>query len=306
MPAPMSVAAAEDGGGDGCVETFSIRHMKAGRTGARKTWSAAPILLDYLTLQNGLQSLEDKNVEEAGSVLNMALNTTTKSCDISGISQSISQSSDDKQYNILELGGGSGYVSVGLAKSVSSSPKKSHSSNMKIMCTDMDRETIKNMRHNICANKETKIIAIEKLDWGSDIGGIKFAKALERKFNAVKSKSKSEEKGDDDCYCPDPIKLLTHVIGSDVHFGVATLDPLSSIISSIKVRNPNVQVIIMNRERSSNSVAELVEQIELKVNQKMNGNELIHHGGDGGGFTVHVRDVIQAGDPGLNMKLVEC
>ena len=102
-----------------------------------------------------------------------------------------------------------------------------------------------------------------------------------------------------------PIQLLTHVIGSDVHFGIATLDPLLSIISSIKVRNPSVQVIIMLKERGSNSVAELVEQIEMKVNNEMKGNDELKEY-DGDEFPVHVRDVIQAGVPDLNMKLVEC
>ena len=260
-------------------ETFKIRHLRAGRTGARKTWSAAPALLTYLTLQDGFRNLCDKNID-SDHVL-----------DVAATSQDIIPMTilSDARLNVLELGGGSGYVSVGLAKafpSTATMPSSPH--NMKIMCTDMDRNTIKNMRHNICTNKETKTVAIETLEWGDDIGGEKFAKALERKFGRVSDSSIPYTES------PDPILLLTHVIASDVHFGENTLDPLSSIVSSLKRRNPNVQVIIMLKERNPNSVAELVEQIELKVKNSEQD------------ITVHCRDVIESGTPDFRLKLIEC
>lgn len=262
--------------------TFNIRHTKAGRTGARKTWSAAPELLRYLTLNNGLQNLDKKRIVH-GSMLDMiALEPETE------------LTLPNEQFNILELGGGSGFVSVGLAKAFHSSALSNH--NAKIMCSDMDKNTIKNMRHNICENKETKTVTVEKLEWSNEVGGDKFDKALERKFRVTTDDSLE--------YNSDPVTLLTHVIASDVHYGETTLHPLSSIIASIKYRNPHVQVIIMLNERSESrsSIAELVEQIELKVLEK---NE------DGYVFTIHVRDVIQSistigGESKLQMKLIEC
>lgn len=261
--------------------TFNIRHTKAGRTGARKTWSAAPELLRYLTLNNGLQNLDKKRIVH-GSMLDMiALEPETE------------LTLPNEKFNILELGGGSGFVSVGLAKAFHSSTLSNH--NAKIMCSDMDKNTIKNMRHNICENKETKTVAVEKLEWSNEVGGDKFDKALERKFRVTTDDSLE--------YNSDPVTLLTHVIASDVHYGETTLHPLSSIIASIKYRNPHVQVIIMLNERSESrsSIAELVEQIELKVLEK--NEEYI--------FTIHVRDVIQSvstigGESKLQMKLIEC
>jgi len=99
------------------------------------------------------------------------------------------------------------------------------------------------------------------------------------------------------------MSLITHVIGSDVHFGHQTLQPLSSVIAAIKHRNPLVQVIIMLKERSENGVADLVAEIEKKL-QGQEGN----HNADSqyNKFPVHVRDVIESGVPELKMKLVEC
>ena len=136
-----------------------------------------------------------------------------------------------------------------------------------------------------------------KLEWSNEVGGDKFDKALERNFRVTTDDSISK-------YNSDPVTLLTHVIASDVHYGETTLHPLSSIIASIKYRNPHVQVIMMLNERSAlkDSIAELVEQIELKVLQK-------HE--DGYVFNIHVRDVIQSsptigGESKLQMKLIEC
>mmetsp|Transcript_31809 Transcript_31809/g.60768 ORF Transcript_31809/g.60768 Transcript_31809/m.60768 type:complete len:429 (-) Transcript_31809:67-1353(-) len=371
--------------------TFSIRHLRAGRTGARKTWAAAPALLDYLVLKDGLRRRKnnlderkqkidnDNDADASSSVLDMASVIANPDHPAAATSAAAFAESllDDRPCNILELGGGSGYLSVGLAKaltatstssimtttSTASTSKTSStkaSSTLKIMCTDMDKHTIKNMRHNICANKETKTVAIEKLDWGEDVGGEKFDLALARKFKVGKVKVVSKAKksnsnsnnsnssppssssppptatasasasasatreevlhNDDDDNNDDPVRLLTHVIGSDVHFGETTLGPLSSVIASIKRRNPNVRVIIMMKERSVNSAEELVEQIELKVNSG-SGERNDNDGGDGDGgggggakekdcaattTVVRVRDVIQSGMPDFRMKLIEC
>lgn len=266
---------------DGC-ETFEIRTLKAGRTGARKTWSAAPVLLDYLSLKDGLKDIKEKNFGD-GSLLDMALESKGN-C-----------SQHNHSYNILELGGGSGFLSVGLAKSLRSSSDP-FTCNAKIMCTDNDKNTMKNMRWNVCENNESKTIATQKLDWSDSIGGDKFASALERKFKAKNTSRFVEEQNNS----VDPITLLTHVIGSDIHFGHQTLQPLSSIIAAIKHRNPIAQVIIMLKERSENGVSDLVAEIEKKLQEGNNGHD------NQCNFTVHVRDVVETGVPELNMKLVEC
>lgn len=79
--------------------------------------------------------------------------------------------------------------------------------------------------------------------------------------------------------------------------GQNTLGPLSSVISSIKVRNPNVHVIIMQKERRPNEVSELVEEIKLKAAQQQDGEQEI---------AVHVRDVAHDIEPDMKLKLVEC
>lgn len=277
VPDPDAASSDADG-----TETFEIRTMKAGCTGARKTWSAAPVLLDYLSLKDGLKDLSLKNFDD-GSSLDMALEADsdglrTHSC-----------------CNILELGGGSGFLSVGLAKSLRSSSDPA-TCTTKIMCTDSDKNTIKNMRYNVVENNESKTVAVQKLDWSDDdIGGDKFASALERMFRA--KNTAVEERSFD------PMSLITHVIGSDVHFGHQTLQPLSSIIAAIKHRNPSVQVIIMLKERSENGVAHLVAEIEKKLQQQEGNNDEV---GRCNNFPVHVRDVIETGVPELKMKLVEC
>lgn len=281
---PDPDAASSDG-----TETFEIRTMKAGCTGARKTWSAAPVLLDYLSLKDGLRDISLKNFDD-GSSLDMALEADsdglrTHSC-----------------CNILELGGGSGFLSVGLAKSLRSSSDPA-TCTTKIMCTDSDKNTIKNMRYNVVENNESKTIAVQKLDWSDDdIGGDKFASALERMFRAKNTAYDNIEE-QNSSFDPDPMSLITHVIGSDIHFGHQTLQPLSSIIAAIKHRNPSVQVIIMLKERSENGVAGLVAEIEKKLQGHEGNNDQDSRCNN---FPVHVRDVIESGVPELKMKLVEC
>jgi hypothetical protein len=256
------------------VEGITIRHLKSGRTGARKTWTAAPVLLRYLAVHDGLRSLGDKSIEQ-NSTLDMSIAPSDPP-----------EMRFDQAYNILELGGGSGYVSVGLAKLLRSS--SSQSCNSKIMCTDMDKNTLKNMKHNVYENKETKMVAIEKLEWGDDVGGENFFKALGRKFSETKTMQKGTEA------TQDPVQHLTHVIGSDVHYGETTLDPLSSIVSALKVRNPDIQVVLLIKERGIGTVDELVEQIEIKLQ----GNDC--------NLPVYVRDIYQNSEPTAAMKLIEC
>ena len=220
---------------------------------------------------DGLKSLGDKSIEQ-NSTLDMLITPSD-----------LPEMQLDRVCNILELGGGSGYVSVGLAKFLRSSSQPTS----KIMCTDMDKNTMKNMRHNMYENKETKMVAIEKLEWGDDVGGDIFFKALERKFSETKSLQKDTDA------TQDPVKLLTHVIGSDVHYGETTLDPLSSIVSALKVRNPDIQVILLIKERGLGTVDDLVEQIELKLQ----GNDC--------NTPVYVRNVNQSSEPTDTMNLIE-
>mmetsp|Transcript_15971 Transcript_15971/g.26187 ORF Transcript_15971/g.26187 Transcript_15971/m.26187 type:complete len:298 (+) Transcript_15971:177-1070(+) len=284
VPAAASALSALSDG----PEMFEIRTMRAGRTGARKTWSAAPVLLDYLSLKDGLKDINLKNFDD-GSLLDMTLETVSDGLRTHSF------------YNILELGGGSGFLSVGLAKALRSS-SDSATCKTKIMCTDSDKNTIKNMRYNVTENNESKTIAVQKLDWSDDdIGGDTFASALERTF---KAKNNTHDVVEEENSSFDPISLLTHVIGSDVHFGHQTLQPLSSIIAAIKHRNPSVQVIIMLKERSENGVGDLVSEIEKKLKERNNDED-----GMCNNYAVHVRDVKESKVPEeseLQMKLVEC
>ena len=284
---PRAAASSDDDD----AETFEIRTMKSGRTGARKTWAAAPVLLDYLTLRDGLKDIHLKNFDD-DSVLDMALE-----------SNSSDRLRTNSYCNILELGGGSGFVSVGLAKALRSSSDPA-TCKTKIMCTDSDKNTIKNMRYNVIENNESKTIAVQKLDWSDDdIGGDKFASALERTFKTNKNISAHDDVVEEKPSSNDAFDLLTHVIGSDVHFGHQTLQPLSSVIASIKHRNPMVQVIIMLKERSEDGVADLVKELEKKLQEGYNDEDGRQSDTS---FTVHVRDVIESGEPELQMKLVEC
>ena len=282
---PRASSSDDDG-----AETFEIRTMKSGRTGARKTWAAAPVLLDYLTLKDGLKDIHLKNFDDVDSVLDMALE-----------SNSPDRLRTNSYCNILELGGGSGFVSVGLAKALRSSSDPA-TCKTKIMCTDSDKNTIKNMRYNVIENNESKTIAVQKLDWSDDdIGGDKFASALERTFKTNKNISAHDDVVEEP-QSNDVFDLLTHVIGSDVHFGHQTLQPLSSVIAAIKHRNPMVQVIIMLKERSEDGVADLVKELEQKLQEGHDDEE----SRQSDTFTVHARDVIESGEPELQMKLVEC
>ena len=81
---------------------------------------------------------------------------------------------DDETLNIVELGGGNGTLGVGLAMALNGShteATKSFQPNAKIMCTDHDHQTVKNMRFNVMQQpKECKVgraVRAESLDWGN-------------------------------------------------------------------------------------------------------------------------------------------
>ena len=264
---------------------FEIRHFKAGRTGARKTWDAAPVLLRYLTTAKGGLTNAARRRSSSSSWDEQA-----DSLDMDATSDSfLFESNLCVPLNILELGGGSGFVSVGLAKafeqSAASSTMKTIKEQTKILCADMDPPTLKNMRFNVQNNKVTKMVAVEKLIWGEDIGGDKFRKALERTFKrrqqskpTTKSDFSSSTVTDNDAVnqADDSINLITHVIWSDLLFGEATTGPLSSIIAALKHSNRNIQFTIICKERSPNTVANLVDAIESKFQMKGIGNERIY------------------------------
>ena len=144
------------------------------------------------------------------------------------------QETSPKCYNILELGAGSGYLGIGLALSLNAATN-AHTS-ARILCTDIDKNTIKNMRHNLTARKLNKTVRVQPLAWGEDsIDQPKFVQAMRTLFQTESSTTNAD-------HDVDPISLLTHVIGSDVHYGETTLEPLSSVIAAIKLRNPQVNV----------------------------------------------------------------
>lgn len=271
---------------------FNIRHMKQGATGAVKTWPAAEVLLDYLIHRGGMRDVCDKMPDSSD---NSVLDLTSPPSPLENLkSCRYSFPEELKNYNIVELGGGTGYLSVGLALALTSigSDGSSLQPRVRLVCTDNDRTTIKNMRHNVSSQQNmNKIVRVEPLGWGADIGGEKFTKALRLQFEEKSSQFPSGEP-------EDPIHLLSHIVASDVHYGVTTLEPLSAIISAAKLRNPRVAVTLLLQERSPNAVADLKRQIEQKVRCVQPCSKDLQ------GFTVRVRDVIHEDLP--NMKMVEC
>ena len=219
---------------------------------------------------------------------------------------------DDPTLNIVELGGGNGTLGVGLAMALNVSDDKNSKSgfqpNAKIMCTDNDHRTVKNMRFNVTQQpKECKIgkaVRAESLDWGVEIGGDDFASRIEDQFG----NNQEKEEGDADNSSDDPMQLVTHVIGSDIHFGHTTLDPLSSVVAAFKLRNPQVNVTLLMKERNPENyadVADLASEIEAKVSKGLEDEDDNSTIGDElQDFTVSVRDVLH--DEIENMKLLEC
>ena len=143
--------------------------MKQGATGARKTWPAAEVLLDYLVRRGGLRSLPQKVNRNTPSDLNF---TKEPSPELH-IHHHSSQTYDEEPLRILELGGGTGYLSIGLALALNA--EQESSSKARIVCTDNDKATIKNMRFNISNQpkecKMNKMIKVSSLDWANDVGG---------------------------------------------------------------------------------------------------------------------------------------
>ena len=192
--------------------------------------------------------------------------------------------------------------------------------------------TVKNMRHNVTQQPKTsmvsKAVSVETLSWGSDIGGEKFSKALGSQFRVRNTGKMKSQKKQETCATDhnepeslstaamesedDPVLLVTHLIASDVLYGRTTLEPLSSVVAAFKLRNPKINVIILNKERSPESypdMEELKSQIEAKVQHGLSGTSAgpeyptsAHSELDG--FSVSVRDVVHKDIS--NLKLVEC
>lgn len=314
---------------------FLIRSLKQGSTGAVKTWPACEVLLDYLVRRGGLRDTEEKldsstcasssaEKSDAPAVLDMT-SPSSPSSSIEFIDPPTM--ADDPTLNIVELGGGNGTLGVGLAMALNSIDDANNSStaiasknkksgfqpNVKIMCTDNDHRTVKNMRFNVMQQpKECKVgkaVRAESLDWGVDIGGEDFASRIEDQFGDGSSKNDQEmDEGDADNSSDDPMQLVTHVVGSDIHFGHTTLDPLSSVIAAFKLRNPQINVTLLMKERNPENyadVADLATEIEVKVSKGLeeeDDNSTI--GDELQDFSVSVRDVLH--DEIENMKLLEC
>ncbi len=325
-------------------ESFTIRYLKQGATGAVKTWPAAEVLLEYLVQRGGLRHVGDKIKSDIhcgkGDILNLtsppsrpSFHATVQSQHQSDDYPSETKPSELEPYHIVELGGGSGFLSVGLSLALndmtSASPSRRKA---RLICTDNDRSTIKNMRYNITCQPSSmninKSVRIEPMDWGDDVGGEKFLSAIKSQFktqkkerivpvHAVESESTNQEEESKE---DDPMCLLSHLIASDVHYGHTTLDPLSSVISAVKLRNPNVIVVLLLKERTPNAVTELKEQIEIKVERGLQVDKQceLHMGHIGvcryhrhrssrsklQDFSVTVRDVIHSDLE--KMKMVEC
>jgi hypothetical protein len=384
-------------------QSFVIRHLKQGRTGAVKTWPTAEALLDYLVLRGGLDhNHNDNNNNDTLDDLDLTIPPPSSS-------SSSSPFLDRHCYNIVELGGGTGYLSVGLAMAFNELEKNKNSTfsrisknnknvddtpttvtnsssctstpttttttttedhhqehrrrrrkqkpppfrpRMRLLCTDNDKGTIKNMRYNISEQPREqnvhKAVRVEMLEWGNNttsndsndnnngvettLGGAKFAKAVGAQFHpyhkekeeedkkeegtpqeeekdepsaAAAGEEKVEEKVDEEQQ--DPMRLLTHVIASDVLFGEATGDPLSTVISNFKLRNPNIVVILLLKERTPNVVAKLQAQIEEKVRcgqHQQQRQQQQQYESTLSSFSVSVRDVRH--QHLTKLKMVEC
>jgi hypothetical protein len=292
--------------------TFTIRHLKQGATGAVKTWPAAPVLLDYLVRRGGLRGVNDKSFPTTNGdidALDLTCPPSPLELNLIPSTQDSDLSPESKQpYNIVELGGGTGFLSIGLALALNdmNGDYATHQTRVRLVCTDNDRATIKNMRHNISRQSSdtnvTKTVKIEPLDWGSEVGVQKFSKVLRSHFKKKAKGQKGQEESPEDV--EDPITLLSHLIASDVHYGETTLEPLSTVVAAIKLRNPNIAVILLLKERSPKyCIANLKMQIEAKVKS---GLELKHESmkSELDKFSVHLRDVIHEELP--HMKIIEC
>lgn len=277
-------------------ETFTVRSLKQGCTGAVRTWPVAPVLLDYLVLCNGLHPNDENSINS--DPLNMMSDL---------LYGATGEYSDDCHYNIVELGAGTGYLGIALALSLNYGIANSHCTEnrsvrypkLRIMCTDHDPNTLKNMRYNVHEQPKERMIGkavrVQSLCWDNNIGGTEFSNAIDSQFGSKETITKE-----------DPLRLVTHLIGSDVHFGTNTLEPLSSVISAFKLRAPDVIVVVMAKERSPESsfdVSQLKNKIEAKVEMglvhcsKEDQIALKH-------FSVTVRNVLHKDV--ANMKLIEC
>ena len=318
-------------------KSFLIRSLKQGSTGAVKTWPACEVLLEYLVRWGGLRDTEEKldatasttsAEQNASTVLDMTSSGNGSGNGMSPPSPSSTiefidppTMADDPTLNIVELGGGNGTLGVGLAMalngtdeantSTSKTSKSGFRPNARIMCTDKDHRTVKNMRFNVTQQpKECKIgkaVRAESLDWGHEIGGEDFASRVEDQFGGSLKNDQENVDGADNSP-EDPMQLVTHVIGSDIHFGHTTLDPLSSVIAAFKLRNPQINVTLLMKERNPENyadVADLATEIEAKVSKGLeeeDDNSTI--GDELQDFSVSVRDVLH--DEIENMKLLEC
>ena len=293
-------------------KTFLIRSLKQGSTGAVRTWPACEVLLDYLVRHGGLRDTEEKlNGNTDVSVLDLTSLRSVSSVDFILHSP---RTVDGPTRNIVELGGGNGTLCVGLAMALNGSDgarqrKTTFQPAARIMCTDHDRRTVKNMRFNVTQQPREcrvgKAVRAQSLDWGDAIGGDAFASRVEDQFGEADD---SNINNNNAASADDPMLLITHVVGSDIHFGHTTLDPLSSVIAAFKLRNPQINVTIMIKERNPEQfadVSDLATEIELKVVKGLEdedddstiGEELQD-------FSVSVRDVLH--DEIENMKLLEC
>lgn len=288
----------ESVGKDGSTETFTVRSLKQGCTGAVRTWPVAPVLLDYLVLRNGLHPNDEQSSNSD------PLDMTSEDV-IPSMARKVS---DNSHYNIIELGAGTGYLGIALALSMNhgitnnqytENDNSARYPKLRIMCTDHDSMTLKNMRYNVHEQPKERMIGkavrVHSLCWDNNIGGSEFSNAVDSQFGSKGTTTKQ-----------DPLRLVTHLIGSDVHFGTNTLEPLSSVISAFKLRAPSVIVVVMVKERSPEFFAD-VSQLKSKIEAKVERGRVCCSEEDQlalENFTVTVRDVLHRDV--ANMKLIEC
>lgn len=299
------------------LKIFTIRHLKQGATGARKTWPAAEVLLDYLVRRGGLRPLPQKVNRNTPSDLNFMKEPSPEL----HIHHHSCQESDKEPLRIVELGGGTGYLSIGLALALNEEQYRDleqdsttrnrtlNSSKARILCTDNDKATIKNMRFNISNQpkecKMNKVIKVSSLDWANDVGGDTFDKELRAQFQPkthLKSDIKKEEQKENEEE-QDPLTFVSHLVASDVHYGKTTLEPLSSVIAATKLRNSKCRVTILCKERAEGQISDLKHRIEEKMQQYTNDIDSDSED-ELSDFYVSVRNIVH--DEKKNLKLIEC
>ena len=160
------------------------------------------------------------------------------------------------------------------------------------------------MRYNVAQQSRgvRQAVRVSRLAWSTAIGGEDLALAVQQHFAARSHANQDQDKVEDN----DPLQRITHVIASDVHWGTATLEPLSDVIAALKCRNPHLAVTLLLQERQPHAVQALQAKIQDKVAAGLTKESSPRHGAALDDFSVQVRTVVHDMGDSVTIKLVEC